>query len=91
MASSESLRIISRYLNTTGIEPRSFAMRRRLFRHIYYARKDCRRTPLTVAAEEMLRPYLAKRWYVLLWILHRVTKPTENLLRFLNKVPRNRS
>jgi glycosyltransferase involved in cell wall biosynthesis len=89
VASAEGLRIVSRYFGyfaqSVGIEPSSLAMRRRLFRRIYYSRKDCRRTPLIIAAENMLLSDLTPQWYFICWVLHRTMKPFENLQRSLGK------
>ncbi len=89
VASAEGLRIVSRYFGyfaqSVGIEPSSLAMRRRLFRRIYYSRKDCRRTPLIVAAEKMLLADLTPRWYFICWLLHRALKPFENFKRSYRK------
>ena len=89
VSSAEGLRIVSRYFGyfaqSVGIEPSSLAMRRRLFRRIYYSRKDCRRTPLIVAAEKMLLADLTPRWYFICWLLHRALKPFENFKRSYRK------
>jgi glycosyltransferase involved in cell wall biosynthesis len=89
VASAEGLRIVSRYFRffalSVGIEPSSLAMRRRIFRRIYYSRKDCQRTPLIVAAENALLSDLTPQWYFICWALHRVMKPIENLRRYLER------
>jgi hypothetical protein len=91
VASAEGLRIVSRYsqyfAQSVGIEPSSLAMRRRIFRRIYYSRKNCQRTPLIIAAEHTLQSDLTPQWYLVCWILHRIMKPFENLQRFLVKRP----
>lgn len=86
VASGEVMRIVARYFDhfaaSVGLRPNSFAMRRRLFRHLYYARKDNGHTPLAAIAEATLMPHVTKRWYFLCWLIHRATKPFVNLHRF---------
>jgi len=89
VAYAEGLRIVSRYFGyfaqSVGVEPSSLAMRRRLFRRIYYSRKDCQRTPLIIAAEKMLLADLTRQWYFVCWLLHRAMKPFENFRRSYKK------
>ncbi len=86
VASGEVMRIVARYFDlfaaSVGLRPDSFAMRRRLFRHLYYARKDNGETPLAKIAEATLMPHVTKRWYLVCWLIHRATKPFVNLHRF---------
>jgi glycosyltransferase involved in cell wall biosynthesis len=86
VASSEVMRIVARYFDlfaaSVGLRPNSFAMRRRLFRHLYYARKDNGQTPLARIAEATLMPHVTKKWYLVCWLIHRATKPFVNLHRF---------
>jgi glycosyltransferase involved in cell wall biosynthesis len=92
LASSEVMRIVARYFNffadSVGLRPESFAMRRRLFRHLYYARKDSPHTELAAVAASSLMPHVTRRWYVVCWLIHRATKPFINLQRFLAGRPR---
>lgn len=92
LASGEVMRIVARYFTffaaSVGLEPESFAMRRRLFRHLYYARKDSRRTSLAATAEATLMPHVTRRWYFICWVIHRATKPFINLHRFCVGRPR---
>lgn len=89
VASIETMRLVARYYDhfcqSLGFQPGSFAMRRRLFRHLYYARKDCRLEAVAAAAEAALMPKLGRAWYLLCWALHRITKPWENFSRYLHK------
>jgi len=89
IATVENVRLISRYFEqyavSVGDSPDSFAMRRRLFRSIYYCRKDSNHSPISEAAAQILRPHLSSGWYLVCWALHRVTKPFENLRRWLVK------
>jgi len=92
LASGEVMRIVARYFDlfaaSVGLRPNSFAMRLRLFRHIYYARKDCSLTALAAVAESTLMPHVTRRWYYVCWAVHRMTKPFINLRRFLAGRPR---
>lgn len=85
VAATETMRIVARYYDrfaqSLGLRPGSFALRRRLFRHLYYARKDCRIKAVAADAERVLMPRLGRGWYLLCWCLHRITKPWENLVR----------
>jgi len=85
VASAEMMRIAARYFEELaaceGVKPGSFKMRRRIARHIYYSRKDCPPSPLIAAAEADLMAKLGRRWYFIFWLLHRATKPIENLCR----------
>jgi glycosyltransferase involved in cell wall biosynthesis len=87
LASSEVMRIVARYFDffatSVGLRPQSYAMRQRLFRHLYYARKDCPRTELAAVAESTLMPHVTRRWYFVCWVIHRLTKPFINLNRWL--------
>jgi hypothetical protein len=89
VASGEVMRIVARYFDlfaaSVGLQPNSFAMRRRLFRHLYYARKDNPHTKLAEIAEATLMPHVTRRWYVLCWLIHRATKPLVNFHRFFFK------
>jgi len=92
LASGEVMRIVARYFDlfaaSVGLPPDSFAMRRRLFRHLYYARKDNPHTSLSAIAESTLLPHVTRRWYFVCWMIHRVTKPFVNLHRFFFRRPR---
>jgi glycosyltransferase involved in cell wall biosynthesis len=92
LSSGEVMRIVARYFYlfaaSVGLEPDSFAMRRRLFRHLYYARKDNPHTSLAATAESTLMPHVTRRWYFICWVIHRITKPLINLHRFLFLRPR---
>ncbi|HEX3730349.1 MAG TPA: glycosyltransferase family A protein [Opitutaceae bacterium] len=89
VTSSESLVLLARYLdflvqgNGQRLDP--LAIRRLLFRYIYYSRKNTRRddsrTPAVLQAEARLLARLTPRWYALCLLLHRVLKPLENLGR----------
>ncbi len=92
VASGEVMRIVARYFDlfaaSVGLRPNSFAMRRRLFRHLYYARKDNGHTPLATIAEATLMPHVTRHWYFVCWMIHRATKPLVNLHRFCVGRPR---
>jgi glycosyltransferase involved in cell wall biosynthesis len=94
VASSEVMRIVARYFYffalSVGLKPKSFAMRRRIFRHLYYSRKDCPQAALADIAEATLMPHVTRRWYFVCWVIHRTTKPFINLRRFLAGRPRPR-
>ncbi len=89
VASAETMRIVVRYfdqfLASEGIRPNTFRMRRRLARHIYYSRKNSRRSPLNLAAEAAMMTRLGRTWYFLCWLAHRAAKPFENLRRTFRK------
>ena len=89
VASAETMRIVVRYfdhfLASEGIRPNTFRMRRRLARHIYYSRKDSKRSPLIVAAEAAMMARLGRAWYFICWLTHRAAKPFENLGRTFRK------
>jgi hypothetical protein len=89
LASGEVMRIVARYFDlfaaSVGLRPDSFAMRRRLFRHLYYARKDNGDSPLAAIAEATLMPHVTRRWYFICWLIHRATKPFVNLHRFCTR------
>jgi len=96
IAAVENVRIISRYLNqyalSVGFAPGSLALRRKLFRQLYYCRKDSCNSPVARAAAVILRPHLPGMWYPLCWSLHRICKPFENLHRWLAKrLPQRRA
>ena len=92
LASGEVMRIVARYFDlfaaSVGLRPRSFAMRRRLFRHLYYARKDNPHTALAAIAAATLMPHVTRRWYFICWLIHRATKPFVNLHRYCFGKPR---
>ncbi|MGH7994869.1 MAG: glycosyltransferase family 2 protein [Opitutaceae bacterium] len=85
VASTETMRLVARYyeffLRSAEPRPRGWAARRRLFRHIHYARKEARGGPEAAEAEALLRSKLGRGAYALCWLLHRFAKPWENLLR----------
>ena len=96
IAAVENVRIISRYLAqyalSVGFDPGSLALRRRLFRQLYYCRKDSGNSPVARSAAIILRPHLPGFWYPLCWALHRICKPFENLRRWLAKrLPQRRA
>jgi glycosyltransferase involved in cell wall biosynthesis len=64
------------------------AMRRALFRGIYFARKKGGvRTPESREAERALMRELAPAWYAAYWLAHRFTKPLSNLRKVLLRSP----
>jgi hypothetical protein len=89
IAMAENVRIISRYFGhyaaACGVAADSLAMRRRLFRHIYYCRKDQARPAVAAVVAAEMGPHVPGLWYPLCWVLHRVCKPFENLRRWLNQ------
>jgi glycosyltransferase involved in cell wall biosynthesis len=85
VTSVETMRIVARYFDffASASQARlgSFGLRRRLFRRLYYARKEQPHTALASEAESVLMPKLGRGWYAAYWLLHRLTKPWENLIR----------
>ena len=92
MASAEMMRIVARYFDlfaaSVGLKPDSFAMRLRLFRHIYYARKDCSLTALAGIAEATLMPHVTRRWYFVCWAVHRDDQAIHESAPFPCRPPR---
>jgi glycosyltransferase involved in cell wall biosynthesis len=88
IATAENVRIIIRYFGhyaaAWGVAVDSFAMRRRLFRHIYYSRKDRTRPAIAAAVIAEMQPHLPGLWYPVCWMLHRLCKPFENLCRWFD-------
>jgi len=93
VSSTESLLLFARYLDgfaaTAGLKLDSLAIRRLLFRYIYYSRKNSRRdaarTPAVAAAENVLLGRLTPRWYAACLLLHRASKPFVNLERWMRR------
>jgi ADP-heptose:LPS heptosyltransferase len=59
------------------------AYRRVLFRGLYYLRKSAPSHPKLKTVPGLLQAQLPRRWWVVCWLLHRVTQPFENLGRAL--------
>ena len=90
VASAENIMLVSRYFDffakALGGKPNSFAVRQRLFRYLYYSRKDSSKAPAIEAAAAALRPRLGPAGYFRHWCAHRVIKPIQNISRlFLGK------
>jgi len=85
----ENARLIIRYFSQVaagcGVSMDSFTMRRRVYRQIYYSRKDRSRPAMAAAVCLELRPHLPGLWYPLCWVLHRLCRPFENLHNSLDK------
>jgi hypothetical protein len=98
VSSAETLLLLARYLDrvaaTRRLRPDSLAVRRLLFRSIYYSRKNAQRdsihSPAIAAAERQLMDRLTPRWYGICLGLHRATKPLVNLERWVGLNPRDR-
>jgi len=88
IATAENARLVIRYFGqyaaACGVAVDSLAMRRRVFRHIYYCRKHRTRPEITAAVLAELEPHLPGLWYPLCWLLHRVCRPFENFRRWLD-------
>jgi hypothetical protein len=85
IAAAENVRILIRYAAVFGVATDSLAMRRRIFRHIYYCRKDRERRAIAAAVTAEREAHLPGLWYPLCWVLHRVCKPFENLSRWFGQ------
>lgn len=83
----EMLQLLDRYVGEPPIRahlpPRSWARRRLVFRHRHYARKAARNHHQFRAALKYLDQRLPWHWTVACWIVHRVSRPFENLARKL--------
>lgn len=83
----EGLRIYAKYLPLLQQHIASggsrHAVRRAVFRTIYFARKTPQRTPEALAAEQTLMAFLTPSGYAAHWLLHRISKPIANLQKFL--------
>src|SRR5208337_4489534 len=88
IGATETLLLVSRYLDTMamaiGRSISSYPIRRLLFRCLYYTRRDGTRSDKVAAAERQLRGRLPRRWYFIMWAIHRLTKPFGNLARRLS-------
>ena len=82
----EMIQVLKQYL----ADPASFrtrtglgllAYRRVLFRGLYYLRKSAPSLLEYKAIPELLQAQLPRRWWIVCWLLHRVTQPFENLGR----------
>ena len=97
VSSAETLLLLARYLERVAaisrLRPDSLAIRRLLFRSIYYSRKNAQRdsihSPAIAAAEQQLMDRLTPRWYRLCLGFHRATKPLVNLERWVGLKPRD--
>jgi len=75
---AESLVSMS-FRERAGLGP--LAYRRILFRSLYYLNKSGSTDPDFMALSALLRKEIPLPWRILCWVLHRVTRPAENLRR----------
>jgi ADP-heptose:LPS heptosyltransferase/glycosyltransferase involved in cell wall biosynthesis len=82
----EMIQVLTQYLadpadfrTRTGLG--LLAYRRVLFRSLYYLRKSAPSLLGFKAIPEVLQAQLPRRWWIVCWLLHRVTQPFENLGR----------
>jgi glycosyltransferase involved in cell wall biosynthesis len=93
IGSAESLFLLGRYFDffaaSIRVRPNSMAMRRFLFRYLYYSKKNSQRdgsvSPALIAAEVGLEDRLGRGWYFIFWLIHRFTVPFINARRSLRK------
>jgi|APCry1669189000_1035189.scaffolds.fasta_scaffold14967_2 glycosyltransferase involved in cell wall biosynthesis len=91
VTSAESTRIMVRYFNAFKnalISSGWYNFNQRLFKHIYYARKDSAKSKVSEVAQARLLLELTKPGYCLFLSLHRLSKPFVNLARSI-KTPKN--
>lgn len=88
----ELLQLADRYLSIPQVQahlPRgSLARRQLIFRQLHYTRKAVGRDPAFVAAIARLDLQLPTHWRILCWVLHRFSRPVENLARKLRSLHR---
>jgi len=81
----ETVRLLTQYLEPvaqrTGLRPDSLVRRRIIFRSLYYVRKSATSHPQFEKMSELLQAQLPRRWWIFCWLLHRMTRPFENLSR----------
>lgn len=84
-AEQEGLRLYAKYLPVLqqhiAAGGSRHAVRRAVFRTLYFARKTHNRPPEAQASEKTLLAYLSPLGYLGHWLLHRLTKPISNLQR----------
>ena len=84
VTSAESTRIMARYypfFKKALIGEGWYVFNNRLFKHIYYARKDSEKTEVNRLAQQRLLEQLTLPGYWLFLFLHRASKPFINLMR----------
>lgn len=87
IGSAESLIVTVRYLECVSNPKQGgltkFQRRRLLYRQLYYSQKNTPRSASILVAEAMVRSQLPRPWELAMMCLHRLTKPVENLRRFV--------
>ncbi|HEV8072624.1 MAG TPA: glycosyltransferase family 9 protein, partial [Opitutaceae bacterium] len=82
---TEMIQLLTQYLADPAFRSRtglsSLSYRRVLFRGLHYLRKSASSHPNLKTIPELLQAQLPRRWWMVCWLLHRVTQPFENLRR----------
>jgi len=84
VTSAESTRIMARYFHyfESAFKKRSsYELYNRLFKHIYYARKDSAKSAASLHAQNRLLAHLTRPGYMFFLFWHRLSKPFINLRR----------
>lgn len=91
----ELLQLADRYLPLPPVQahlPRgSLARRQMIFRQLHYTRKAVGADPEFIAAIKRLDLQLPVHWRLICWVLHRASRPFENLARKLRSLRRQAS
>jgi ADP-heptose:LPS heptosyltransferase/glycosyltransferase involved in cell wall biosynthesis len=82
----EMIQVLTQYLaDSAAFRARTglslLAYRRVLFRGLYYLRKSAPSLLEYKAIPGLLQAQLPRRWWIVCWLLHRMTQPFENLSR----------
>lgn len=83
----ETVRLMESYLArpevAANLPPGGLRCRWLVFRHLYFTRKAAGNLPEVAAETARLRRRLLRRWGLLFWLWHRLTRPVENAWRKL--------
>ncbi len=85
----EMIQLLTQYLADPTFRTRTglslLAYRQVLFRGLYYLRKSAPSHPQLKTIPELLQAQLPRRWWIVCWLLHRMTQPFENLDRSIRE------
>jgi ADP-heptose:LPS heptosyltransferase len=85
----EMIQLLTQYMGDPAFRPRTglslLAYRRVIFRGLYYLRKSAPSRLNLQTIPDLLQAQLPRRWWILCWLLHRVTQPFENLGRAIRQ------